>query len=695
MVRQGKLAVAWFLAISCGGAAATAFGQGPKHVMFAYVDHFEPARDGESFVRMWVDDYIAMASKHVDADGRHPIHTYFLLSPAMSGTDIHWTLTTLNEVTYKGYGEVEYHLHHGIEDERLRTEAEAAAEVVFKTYLSKQDFTAHGAWVTAEVAPQCTFAFIHGMWALDNSRLNDWSNPSDPHRQYCGVNQELTLLKNLGTYADFTFMAWGPMSPLVADSIFYVRDDSEPASYKNPDNVRMVQVGQPPFGDLMIVEGPNTNADIGVCEQYNNPATLVRMDGWVGHNVCVLDQDDWVFVKVHTHGVNLDLTHQPTWDAQFGPVMDQFYADIEAKYNDGVNWKLHYVSSREMYNIIKAAEAGMVGDPGQHRDFLIKPYANMVILTENKYQLLTYAKEWVVLEITNTDVNLEFAMKEFRPCATIEESDNWRLWYDSDAVVDLGCYGELHFTDDTPSRYYRIANSLCPDILGDLDCDGDVDLDDFAILAEELVGPRPPGVYYEPDGVVVMEAEHYATKTGGSGPAAGSNWADLTGGGSRGEGYSQALPDNGLCIDFPGIESSSPQLSYEVHFSTAGLYYLWLKGAADNADADSVHYGLDGSALSSGSNDSAVLLQSGSFTWQSTRNDGARLAIAVPSAAAHTVDLWMREDGARIDRLLLTYDESYIPDDPQETLIRGDLDFDGDCDLEDYLIFTANFTGPG
>jgi hypothetical protein len=36
---------------------------------------------------------------------------------------------------------------------------------------------------------------------------------------------------------------------------------------------------------------------------------------------------------------------------------------LESVYNDGKNYVLHYVTAREMYNIVKAAEAGKSGDP--------------------------------------------------------------------------------------------------------------------------------------------------------------------------------------------------------------------------------------------------------------------------------------------------------------------------------------------
>ena len=42
---------------------------------------------------------------------------------------------------------------------------------------------------------------------------------------------------------------------------------------------------------------------------------------------------------------------------------------LTTKYNDGDNYLLHYVSAREMYNIVKAAEQGEQGNPNDYRDF--------------------------------------------------------------------------------------------------------------------------------------------------------------------------------------------------------------------------------------------------------------------------------------------------------------------------------------
>lgn len=58
-------------------------------------------------------------------------------------------------------------------------------------------------------------------------------------------------------------------------------------------------------------------------------------------------------------------------DTLLGAESDAMHTYLERVYNDGKRYVLHYVSARETYNIIKAAEAGLAGDPAQYRDHLL------------------------------------------------------------------------------------------------------------------------------------------------------------------------------------------------------------------------------------------------------------------------------------------------------------------------------------
>ena len=47
------------------------------------------------------------------------------------------------------------------------------------------------------------------------------------------------------------------------------------------------------------------------------------------------------------------------------------YAHLDERFNDGKRSCLHYVSARELFNIVKAAEARECGDPNTYRDYLL------------------------------------------------------------------------------------------------------------------------------------------------------------------------------------------------------------------------------------------------------------------------------------------------------------------------------------
>ena len=71
---------------------------------------------------------------------------------------------------------------------------------------------------------------------------------------------------------------------------------------------------------------------------------------------------------MHTHGAK---------EANAGPLLGEagrrLHQYLGARYNDGRNWILHYVTAREMYNIAMAAIEGASGDPGLHRDHVVGP----------------------------------------------------------------------------------------------------------------------------------------------------------------------------------------------------------------------------------------------------------------------------------------------------------------------------------
>ena len=211
------------------------------------------------------------------------------------------------------------------------------------------------------------WSFIHGNWALDNSREDG---------RWCGVNNELQVLKDMGCYADFTLpSAPSDTQTSTVNSIYYATDD--PHKPKSHDAGIPVHVGGSPVGDLMIIQGPLTflwklkgiipipgieSGDI----RTSSPPTKARVDAWIKTGIHVKGKPEWVFVKVHTHGAQ-----ERDMNTLLGPPAEEMFSYLEQQYNDGGQYCLHYVTAREMYNIVRAAESGKTGSPGEYRNFVI------------------------------------------------------------------------------------------------------------------------------------------------------------------------------------------------------------------------------------------------------------------------------------------------------------------------------------
>jgi hypothetical protein len=336
---------------------------GPIHVMFCFVDHFEPAwgkvdlATQRARVDRWCRDYRALAAMHRDADGRMPQHTFFY--PEEEYLEEH--LDKIAALCTEGYGEIEIHLHHDNDNEaNFRQTIER-----FNNLLHER----HGALPRDPASGQLRFGFIHGNWSLDNSRADG---------RWCGINNELILLRELGCYADFTLpSAPSDTQTKTSNAIYYATDD--PLRPKSHDSGVPVRVGGAPSGDLMIVQGPLglnwRERKFGVLPRIENadvrrgcPPTPERVDAWVKTGIHVEGRPEWVFVKVHTHG-----TQERDMDTLLGEAAQRMHQHLERAYNDGKRYVLHYVTARETYNIIKAAEAGHRGDPHAFRDFLLPP----------------------------------------------------------------------------------------------------------------------------------------------------------------------------------------------------------------------------------------------------------------------------------------------------------------------------------
>lgn len=383
----------------------------PIHVMFTFVDHFEPWQDNrdpdvaDQRMAEW-NEYPKMAKNFADADGRPPKHSWFYLVEdwALKTHDSRY-LQTLASMCYDGFGEIELHIHHGPPDMQTFPEVNTSETLRAHIEKAKRFYARRGALIGTDHEPGQRYAFIHGRWALDNCLGGD----------YCGVNDELTILAETGCYADFTMPSGIEGQARLINVPYYAEDDPlKPRSYATGIPVR---VGGRPSGHVLMIPGPvdlyptNIFNDQSIVEKANlsdhDSPRPYRIKRWVEANVHVPGRPEWVFVKMHTHGIRTE-----SHSVCFGDFAKQMYETLQRTCNDGRNFVLHYVTARETYNIVKAAEAGCSGNPNHYRDFDISAPANTRIRSNVAYDLKSYGPEKLHLSGIEPTTNPTFEFRD-------------------------------------------------------------------------------------------------------------------------------------------------------------------------------------------------------------------------------------------------------------------------------------------
>jgi hypothetical protein len=323
----------------------------PIDIMFLFVDHFE-LNGHEDRLHAWAVDYPAMAKKHKDSDGQPPKHSFFYALDLMHEHE----LAAMKPVIDAGYGEFELHWHH---------DHETPTSFVNKLDSAMELFHKYDYMLPYKADQKACFSFIHGNWSLANSRGDN----------FCGVDNEVQILKEQGCYGDFTYPAlFSEAQPPMINNIYYCTDLDQASCYFKGRDAQVNHVEK--NSEFMIFQGPMTinwfdwrhkwhptveDGDINQQTTHDDPK---RIDAWIRQNIHVKGRPEWQFVKVFCHGAQ---DHKSV----VSDTTDRMHDYLEHKYNDGKKYRLHYVSSREAYNIVKAAEDNKQGNPNNFRDYLI------------------------------------------------------------------------------------------------------------------------------------------------------------------------------------------------------------------------------------------------------------------------------------------------------------------------------------
>jgi hypothetical protein len=187
----------------------------------------------------------------------------------------------------------------------------------------------------------------------------------------------MQILAETGCYADLT-LPTGAFHGAQTSKINSIYECALPLAERAPQRKgRDLKRGRVPQIFPLIVQGPlmlDFAAKNGsrrwridnAALTGTNPASLHRLSLWKRAAVSVAGKADWLFIKLHCHG--MDPTHE---EATLGVAMQKFVQELV----DGAEQRneiLHFVSAREMVNIILAACDGKEGNPGDYRDYQLK-----------------------------------------------------------------------------------------------------------------------------------------------------------------------------------------------------------------------------------------------------------------------------------------------------------------------------------
>jgi len=234
----------------------------------------------------------------------------------------------------------------------------------------------HGCLSKEEGQAAPRYAFVHGNSTLANSCGGIG----------CGVDDELQILAETGCYADFTL----PSAPHPAQvaKINSLYECTLPLECRAPHRRgRALQRGHPPHVFPLIVQGPLLldvarrkrglpfpRIENGVLTAMN-PPTLRRLSLWRKAAITVRGRPDWLFIKLSCHG--MDPRDEET---MLGASLQTFLRELREDVPTHGRFRVHFVTAREMVNIILAACDGKEGNPRDHRDYRLRAIRSSPLL---------------------------------------------------------------------------------------------------------------------------------------------------------------------------------------------------------------------------------------------------------------------------------------------------------------------------
>ncbi len=325
-----------------------------KHIIITVANHFEPAWSEGGFLDhktqiKRLKEYHKLARSTgeavTDADGTKFRHTNFYPAEQYHPE----ILDVMAEMQAEGLGEVEVHLHHGVEQPDTADNLRSAL-VEFRDTLAEK----HKCLSREPGSETPKYAFVHGNLALANSCGG----------RFCGVDNEMQILRDTGCYADMTLPSAPDQSQVsVINSIYecglplqnavpHRRGNCVSVNGKEPQ-LPLIFTGPLVFNWTRRIKGlPVPRIDDGALTA-NQPLDAARFQRWRSANITVSGKSDWVFVKLYCHGF---------FDADqsvcIGDDAKRFFGSLLDESSKTGAFKLHFATAREAFNMAAAAIDG-------------------------------------------------------------------------------------------------------------------------------------------------------------------------------------------------------------------------------------------------------------------------------------------------------------------------------------------------
>lgn len=160
-------------------------------------------------------------------------------------------------------------------------------------------------------------------------------------------------------------------------------------------------------------------------------------------------------------------------------------------------------------------------------------------------------------------------------------------------------------------------------------------------------------------GQVSMEAEHAQAKV-----TMGDSWTEISDVACSGDQALSLGPDSGNAWT-SSIESTAPHIRFDINFTSTGTFYAHVRGdngGGTTGTGDSCFGGIDGVANTSNYDFADT---NGTWGWQTK-------SFTVNTTGAHTFTVWGREDGFKVDKVVINQ-SSTAPtgDGPAESSLSG------------------------